>query len=120
MNMRYTMNRKYLIIIGTLVAVVHYLVFRRLWGEAFALAENHLPVSRILAGAVAILSFPGIIFTKYVFPADFLERWRWWGDASNFIRGFAIFNAIIWGAVVAMITEKLRARRPSKAAPRHG
>lgn len=104
------MSRKHLIILAAIVALVHYLVFHRLWGEAFALSENHQPVSRLLAGAVAVLSFPGIIFTKYVFPADFMERWRWWGDASNFIRGFGVFNAVIWGAGIAWLIAKWRTK----------
>lgn len=98
-------------IVGALgVALVHVLVYLRLWGMAFAIGENHGSEPLALVAALKILGFPVMLLLRLP-PEVFAPHGRWWGDDSNFIVGLAVVNGVLWGTVLVWIVSKLMSRQ---------
>jgi hypothetical protein len=88
------------------VALIHVLVYLRLWGAAFGIAENHGIEPAVLIAALKILGFPVMLLLRLP-PEVFALHGRWWGDDSNFIVGLAILNGVLWGYVLVWMVSKM-------------
>jgi hypothetical protein len=97
-------------IIGA-IAVLHYLVYLRLLGSAFAISEGSGIIPLWLRVSVDVLGAPLMLFPETFFIA--LRSLL--GDDGNPLVVVAALNALLWGLALFFVFNLLIARRRTRS-----
>jgi hypothetical protein len=103
------------VLLALAVAVIHAAVWLSAWSALFARAEYY--------GAARVPRMPLLEWTSAVLGAPLFylpDRWQLamraaFGDDSNVLLALATANALLWGAGLAAVVSRARARRSARS-----
>jgi hypothetical protein len=99
---------------SSIVALIHFVVWRALFAAAFRAIDAGKSFPVLLGLVLNVLGAP-LMFLLYIPTSTSGASTTWWGDDSNFIIGLAVPNSLLWGFVVVWVYCFVRRHRGTRS-----